>query len=79
MALTYHERVARAMKSTYSAGSLNSYEEILAALRSKFPNEDDLRVEVASIEARLKLMGMMPLDMRFPDDVCFDGDESELA
>lgn len=69
---SYHERVAAAMKRTYSAGSMNSYETILAALRSKFPNEDDLRAHVATIEARLKLAGMMPLDMSFPDDALFD-------
>ena len=80
MALTYHERVAHAMKASYAAGSLNSYETILAALKSKFPNEDDLRAHIATIEARLKSMGMMPPDMRFPDDVSFFGnDESKSS
>lgn len=77
--LTYHERVARAMKRSYSAGSMNSYETILAALREKFPTEDALRVEVTKIEVRLKEMGMMPLEMHFPDDACFERDEDGLA
>ena len=69
MAMSYHERVARAMKRTFSAGSMNSYETILAALKTKYPTEGALRLAVIGIESRLKAMGVMPLDMKFPDDV----------
>lgn len=69
---TYHERVAAAMKRSYSAGTMNSYETILEALLRKFPNEDDLRAYVEVLEYRLKLMGVMPKGMRFPDDALFD-------
>jgi len=67
--VSYHERVARAMKRSYSAGSMNSYETILAALKTKYPDEDALRVAVFEIESRLKAMGVIPLDMKFPEDV----------
>lgn len=68
----YHERVAAAMKRSYSAGSMNSYETILEALLRKFPREEDLRAHVEVLTYRLKLAGKMPKDMNFPDDALFE-------
>lgn len=59
---TYHERVALAMKATHSAGSLNSYETILEALRRMFPLEDDLRAYVARAEQELRDRGLATAD-----------------
>lgn len=64
---SYHERIARAMKKSYSAGSLNSYETILAALHLKFPTEQQLREHVAQLESKMQLMGAPP-GWRFIDD-----------
>lgn len=72
MALTYHERVAAAMRRSYVVGSTNSYESILAALLRKFPREEDLRAAVEVIEERLKVAGLMPKGMRFPEDALFE-------
>ena len=69
---TYHERVAAAMKRSYSAGTMNDYETILEALKRKFPTEEALRAQVAVIEERLKQLGVMPKNMSFPDDALFD-------
>jgi len=52
--MTYHEKVARVMKLTYSAGAFNTYEVILAALHTKFPTEDALRAYVAHLEAEAR-------------------------
>lgn len=49
--LTYHEKVARAMKASVAAGTFNSYETILAALETKFPTEEGLRAYVKTMEA----------------------------
>lgn len=68
MALSLHERVAAAMKLSYSAGTFNSYDVILAKLREKFPTEEALQAQVGVIEKRLKDAGIMPRDMKFPDD-----------
>jgi len=47
---TYHERVARKMSQTMTVGSVNTYEDILNAVRARFPLEADLRRYVAILE-----------------------------
>jgi hypothetical protein len=53
MPLSLHERVARAMKASHSAGLLNTYPEILARLKAKFPTEDALQAYIAGINQRV--------------------------
>lgn len=48
--MTYHERIARKMSESFSVGSCNSYDEILAAVRARFPTEEELRRYVAVLE-----------------------------
>ena len=55
--VSYHEDVARAMKQTWSAGMLNTYEEILAKLHERFPTEEALRAYVAKMEAEAVRLG----------------------
>jgi hypothetical protein len=63
----YFERVARAMKATHSAGSMNTYETILEALHRKFKTEDELRAAIADIAAKIP-PGWGPPGFRFPED-----------
>jgi len=54
--VTYHERVARVMKASLAAGSLNSYATILARLKEKFPNETELRARTKGLEDQVNAM-----------------------
>lgn len=60
MTLTYHERIAHAMKKTYIVGSLNSYKTILDALHRKFPTERELREHVSVLEHIVRTTGTVP-------------------
>ena len=62
-----HERVARAMKRTYSVGSMNTYGTILAKLREQFPTEEALLTKVRALEREAKALGA-PSDYDFLAD-----------
>ena len=65
--MDYFERVARVMKATHSAGSLNSYEAILTALHQHFKTEAELRAHIAEMEVTARKLGA-PADWRFVDE-----------
>jgi hypothetical protein len=64
---TLHERVAAKMKASYVAGTLNSYETILAALLRDYPTEESLRVLIAEMESWARQCGA-PEDWHYLDD-----------
>jgi len=64
---TYHEKVAEALVNTRTVGSMNTYEQILAALLKKEPDEEKLKVIVSREEAKasLALFGKKDSGYRF--------------
>lgn len=66
---TLHERVATRMAASASVGPYASYETILAALKRKFPTEEDLRQIIAVMEQAARTADPeLPPDWRFPVD-----------
>lgn len=55
----YHEKVARRMSESL-VGVYSTYEEILAALLRKYPDEAQLRVYVATMERIMQERGAPP-------------------
>jgi hypothetical protein len=56
------------MKKTWMAGSLNTYEVILDALKKKFPTEGELRAHVKELEDAMKASGLASPDYDFLQD-----------
>lgn len=54
--MTYYQRVARRMSETKIVGSTHKYEDIVAALQRRFPDENDLRRYIGTLEKALQLI-----------------------
>lgn len=64
---TLHERVAEIMARSVSAGTLNSYDQILARLRARWPTEEELIQVVRHFEQETQRISGQP-NWRFLDD-----------
>lgn len=67
--LDLHERVAARMALSESVGPYTSYEVILAALRRRFPTEDELLQYMKELEKKMAALGVtVPPGWSFLDD-----------